>query len=70
LARLLQDEVMSFSHDLPLPGIKKKLHHFRKLAKQLHQFGKKNPHCKWHHFTYSLKHHLCIANNQNWELFA
>jgi len=24
LARLLQDEVVQFSHDLPLPGIKKK----------------------------------------------
>ena len=24
LARLLQDEVVPFSHDLPLPGIKKK----------------------------------------------
>jgi len=42
LARLLQDEVVPFSHDLPLPGIKKKkLHHFRKLKKKLHQFGKK-----------------------------
>jgi len=33
---------VQFSHDLPLPGIKKKkLHYFRKLEKKLHLFGKK-----------------------------
>jgi len=42
LARLLQDEVVPFFHDLPLPGIKKKTAPFWEIGKKIAPVWEKN----------------------------